>query len=195
MCLMVKKFSLWKDIFVGIFNRILGSVVEKSFKNDAERLLLLCKSFSSHEITGLKVSICFALTRMLCDTESVRSGRLSLVLNLMESGERPTAAESWEISQYNLYLMDLQKLLHRSDSLIHEMTASGIPVWILSNRAVMNRSLMPYANEVWHIAEKADSLQFYDLMDAAVAESIDRKFADILSRSMSMGIPPLFQST
>lgn len=179
---------------MGILKSIFGSSVEKSFVGDAKRVVSVCQSYGPLERGDLKACVTMALAFCILDSEAEKDQSIHLALESMEAGRRLSDNEVGLLSKYNLRLMSLQRQAHQSKSPINNRIASGIPVWIVSIRALMYVSVLPHAREVWTILQDGDALRAYDEIDRAMRQLGAHPLGAALERVGSLMTPSLFEA-
>jgi hypothetical protein len=147
---------------MGWFDSFVNSKLDKSFVNDAEKLLNVCRSYGPVERADLKVCTALALKFLLLDSDTDQSKCIHFILDAMDTGRNLTGREIALASAYNIRLGKLQKQAYESSSPVNNLIASGIPVWIISIKALSRVVVLPYAREIWSILQNGDSLWCYD---------------------------------
>lgn len=178
---------------MGILKSLFGGSVEKSFITDAEKVLYVCRSYGAVERGSLKACTTIALAFLALDDASKKDQTIYLILNAMESGRRLSDNEIGVLSKYNLRLMTLQRQSHESKSDINNRIASGIPIWIISIRALMYVALLPYARELWGILQNGDAITAYDEVKSVMRKLERHPLGDALSGIEPLMTPALFQ--
>lgn len=168
---------------MGILKSLFGASVEKSFINDAQKILSVCRSYGPLERADLKVCTTMAFAFLVLDSKSDKDQCLHFILDAMGSGRKPSDHESGMCSSYNLRLMSIQRQAHQSPSPINNRIASGIPIWIMSIRAMMYVAILPHAREIWNILQNGDSLRAFDELDRVVRQLGDQPLGTALAQT------------
>lgn len=179
---------------MGLLKSLFGSFVEKGFVNDAENLLAICRSYGQRERSSLLASTRLALAFLILDHTNDKEESIFLALDAMESGRLLSDKEKGILSLYNLKLMNLQNQAHKSSSQINNLIATGIPIWITSNRALMNISILPYAREIWRILESGDLSMECDILDGFGQQLRMHPLGEMLGKVRNKGTPRIFQA-
>lgn len=168
---------------MGILKSLFGSTVEKSFVSDAQKVLSVCRSYGPLERADLKVCTTMAFAFLVLDSESDKDQCLHFILDAMGNGRKLSDHESGLCSRYNLRLISIQRQAHQSTSPINNRIASGIPIWIMSIRAMMYVAVLPHAREMWHILQNGDSLMAFDEIDRVARQLGDQPLGIALART------------
>lgn len=179
---------------MGIFGRIISSYAESSTIKDAEQLLTVCRSYGPKERGGLFAATKIALAFMVLDREYEERDSILIMLDAMESGRELTTAEKAQLSGYNIRLMKLQSESHKSTSQINNIVATGLPIWITSNRALMQLSLQPHIRELWSILESGDSFETMVMIDEVIRHLGDHPLVEKIERARGLSIPDAFRA-
>lgn len=166
-----------------ILKNLFSSSVEKSFINDAKKVLSVCRSYGPLECAELKVCTTMAFAFLVLDSESDKDQCLHFILEAMVTGRRLSDHESGLASLYNLRLMSIQREAHQSVSPINNRIASGIPIWIMSIRAMMYVALLPHAREIWNILQNGDSLRAFDELNRVSSQLEGHPLGTALTRA------------
>lgn len=178
---------------MGILKSLFGSSIEKSFVNDAQKVLSVCRSYGPLERADLKVCTTMAFAFLLLDSASDKDQCLHFILDAMGSGKKLSDHQTGLASKYNLRLMSMQREAHQSISPVNNRIASGFPVWIVSIRALMQVAVLPYARELWAILQNGDALRAYDELDRVARQLEGHPLGAQLTRTGSLMTPDLFE--
>lgn len=177
---------------VGILKSLFGTSIEKSFVNDAQKVLSVCRSYGPVERGDLRVCTTMAIAFLILDSESDKDQCIFFILDAMENGRKLSNHEIGLASNYNLRLMSLQRQAYQSSSPVNNRIASGIPVWILSIRALMYVAVLPHARELWAILQKGNTSWADDELDRVVHALDGHPLGAQLVRCRHLMTPDLF---
>ena len=140
------------------FDSFTNTKVDKSYISDAQRVLDVCRACAARERSDLKVSVVLALKYLLLDskmdTDPIKC--IELFLDVMATGRRLTDKEVVLASAYTIKLGALQRQAFESTNQVNNLIASGIPVWIMSIRALSHPVILPQVQEIWSILQNGD---------------------------------------
>jgi len=178
---------------MGILKSLFGSSIEKSFVNDAQKVLSICRSYGPLERADLKVCTTMAFAFLALDSESDKDQCFHFLLDAMGSGRKLSEHQTGLASRYNLRLMSMQRQAHQSNSPVNNRIASGIPIWIISIRAAMYVAVLPHAREMWAILQNGDSLRVCDELDRVARQLDGHALGAQLARTGTLMTPDLFE--
>lgn len=178
---------------MGFLNNFFASKVNPTFENEAERVVQVCKSYGPIERGELKVCMLMALATFAADAQKTGDETIFKILETMDSGTPPDSAELEMQSTYTMKLIEAQKQAHASPSPIVKLVAAGIPVWIVSIRALSHAAVLPHARQLWSILQDSDALTVYDRIGEIASRLGSEPVVDILLRIRStFSTPQLF---
>lgn len=178
---------------MGFLKNIFAPMVDNSFVSDAQKTLSVCRSYGPQERAELKVCTLLALATMVSDSQQQGDKTIELVLEAMDVGKKLSDQEIGLLSQFTMKLISMQKRAYRSDSRILNLLSGGVPIWIVSIRALSYVSVLPYARELWSILQDSDSLTVFDEVEAIANLLRGQPVAEVLNRLNSIfSTPNLF---
>jgi hypothetical protein len=178
---------------MGFIKDFLASKVDKTLESEAESVVKVCRSYGPTERSELKVCMLLALATFATEAEKTGDDTFFKILEAMESGGLLSSAEKGMASAYTIKLISAQKQAHASPSHIVNMIAAGIPIWIVSIRALSNASVLPHARQLWSILQDSDTLTVYDRVAEVASRLGTEPIADVLLRvRSSFSTPKLF---
>ena len=181
------------EILMKFLKSIFGSVVEKNYEEDSQRLLAQYRALGPRETATLAASTKLAKAFLLLDHEFDKDESIFLALELMDNGMSPTNEQKGMLSIYNLRIMNLQNQAAKSSNTVNNLVASGIPIWLLSTRAVMNVAVMPQARQAWGILDAADSIYEQSILDQIIHHLKSHPMATMIERVRYQGAPLVFK--
>jgi hypothetical protein len=126
-----------------------------------------------------------ALAALVTEAEKTGDDSIFKILEAMDSGGLLSTAELGMLSAYTMKLITAQKLAHASPNQITNLMAAGIPVWIVSIRALSHVSVLPYARQLWAILQDSDALTVYDRVSEIASRLGTQPIVDVLLRIRS----------
>jgi hypothetical protein len=181
------------DIKMGFIKDFFASKVNSVFESEAASVVRVCQSYGPTERTELKVCMLLALATLV--TESKKTGDESIfkILEAMDSCDPISSAELGMLSTYTMKLITAQKLAYGSNNHITNLMAAGIPIWIVSIRALSHVSVLPYARQLWGILQDSDGLTVYDSVSAIANRLGTQPIVAVLLRiRSSFSTPKIF---
>lgn len=146
---------------MGIFSGLTQWIGVKLYAKDAEKILPIYRNLSSDECVKEKVSAILALSFLLENGKNSNDDTFSKALEWMQNPTTLTKEDSYRLAQYCMKLASLKEQANSGNNTINKMIASGIVVWILSVRAVIQPKTYMYPLEVWSILQKADKNKYW----------------------------------
>ena len=119
---------------------------------------------------------------MVCDSKQQGDKTIELVLEAMDVGKKLSNQEIGLLSQFTVKLISMQKRAYSADSHILNILSAGVPIWIVSIRALSHVSVLPYAREIWAILQDSDSLTVYDEIKVIAHALRGQPVAEVLNR-------------
>lgn len=174
---------------MGLLSRLFGS----SGIRDADKLLRACRAYGPIETGHLNASAKIALASLLLDRETGQDNTIFLALEAMDSARELARPEVEQLARYDLRLLDLQRQAYRSSSPISGAVASGMPLWITSNRALTDAALQPYARELWRLIESGDPDASFELVEGALMHLGQHPLADKILQVRELTTPAAFR--
>ena len=177
---------------MGFIKNLATSFVANNFARDAEKVLKNYQPLGVTERSVLKVSVIVALAKLVYLSESNRESTFRILTEAMYSGSKLTDEQIGLGSMFNLRLIEMQKVSYSSTSPIEQYVAAGIPVWIMSIRALSNANVLPYARELWSILQNSDINRVYDQTDQIANQYMNHPIQPVLLRFRQLSTPTLF---
>lgn len=177
---------------MGLFN-FFGAIGEKAALSDAQKVVTVCRSYGFQERGDLKACTAMALAFIIADSSTRGDSTIDVALTALEGTQALSGSNSGMVSKLLLRMMALQKEAHVSRSQINQRIAAGIPVWIVSFRALTHVAVLPYARELWALIESGDEIHAYDVVDAATRQLGAHPMGTAMSNLKSLSTPELFR--
>lgn len=170
---------------MGFFQALITERVSKTFAAEAESVVHLCRSYGPAERSELKVCMLLAFASFAAEAEKTGDNTIFKIREAMESSQPRSLLDMGLLSRYTSKLIAAQKQAHATPNYISSMMAAGIPIWIVSIRALSHESVLPHARQLWEILHNSDSLAVYAHVNA-IARMLDTEpMVDTLLRMRS----------
>ncbi|WP_180988674.1 hypothetical protein [Variovorax sp. B2] len=177
---------------VGFIKKLLSSAGEKAAIGDAEKVLAVVRSLGPRELGDLRAAATMALAFMAIDGKSEGDPTFATALKHMQSRQNVPSAVSGRISMLSMRMQHLQKQANASTSPLNQRIASGMPIWIMSLRALTCVAVLPHARQMWALLELGDASTASDILDAATAQLTGHPLTDAISALRDLGTPEIF---
>jgi hypothetical protein len=166
--------------------------VNETFESDAERTVRVCQSYGPQERTDLKICVILALATLVTEAKKTGDESFFVLLEAMDCGRQISSKELGMTSTYTLKLITAQRLGHASTNQVTKLMAAGIPIWIVSIRALSHVSVLPYARQLWEILQDSDALTVHNVITGIASKLGREPVVDVLLRVKSFSTPKLF---
>jgi hypothetical protein len=145
---------------LGIVSNFFQNIAVNGYIKDAKKALPIYKCLGPLELLDAKVSAAVALAFIVEDSKTQSSGGANKALESMYHDMALTKEQGGYLSLYNSRLISIQREAYGKTSPINKMIAAGIPMWLISFRALIAPEILPYARELWSIMEKVDKASY-----------------------------------
>ena len=143
---------------MGFFSSIFGGFSKIGHQSDSQALLSVINSFGPLELAETRAAVDCAFAFITADAETnpmLSEGLVVAITVMMEKKVlNLTKREIGLISALILRYDNIRKSFHGSGNQINQIIANGIPVWLLSFRAVYNLEVLPYARQAWFLLDQ-----------------------------------------
>lgn len=177
---------------MGFIKDFFASKVNTTFEREAESVVRVCRSYGPMERIELKVCMVLALATLATEAKNSGDDTFYKILEAMDNGRLLSSQELGMLSIYTIKLIEAQKLAHASTNHITNLMAAGIPIWIVSIRALSHVSVLPHARQLWAILQDSDALTVHNRISEIASRLGTQPIVDVLLRVRSFSTPKLF---
>ena len=181
---------------MGLLERLMHGPTVRAWQKDAENVRAFLAALGPRERTQSRVNTLAALAFISQDVKGTEHEEA--VDNAFQAMFHPelrlSREDSGHVSLFLIRQMKNQREWHASPDLVNQVIAAGIPVWIMSFRAVQKTELIAQSRAIWAFLDDVDHVEVQAILVSMSQHFNGHHIGDLLDVLRQFQTPKLFRA-